>query len=106
MPQVTQRAAARNDLIEHFVYLAENAGPDIAERFLANAQASFNVLAEQPLLGGALTLRAPELSGLRRWRIKDFDNYLIFYQPRPDGVSIVRVLHGSRDWRSLLELEV
>lgn len=106
MPQVRQRAAARNDLIEHFVYLSENAGPDIAERFLANAQASFNALAEQPLLGGALRLRAPELSGLRKWRIKDFDNYLIFYQPRPDGVSIVRVLHGSRDWWSLLELEV
>ncbi|BAC88298.1 type II toxin-antitoxin system RelE/ParE family toxin [Gloeobacter violaceus] len=105
MPQVTQHAAARNDLIEHFVYLAENAGLDIAERFLLNAEASFNALAEQPMLGVALTLRHFELAGLRKWRVKDFDNVLIFYQPHPDGVSIVRVLHAARDWRNLLEIE-
>lgn len=40
MPTVYQRAAARNDLLEHFVYLAENAGLNLAERFLANAEAS------------------------------------------------------------------
>ena len=37
MPTVYRRAAARRDLIEHFVYLAENAGLDVAERFLASA---------------------------------------------------------------------
>lgn len=31
MPTVYQRAAARNDLVEHFVYLAENAGLNVAE---------------------------------------------------------------------------
>ena len=40
MPRVTQRAAARRDLVEHFVYLAENAGLNTAERFLTNAEAS------------------------------------------------------------------
>ena len=35
MPTVTQREAARRDLVEHFVYLAENAGMDVAERFLS-----------------------------------------------------------------------
>ena len=42
MPKVYQRAAARRDLVEHFVYLAENASLDIAERFLTNAEAGFN----------------------------------------------------------------
>ena len=45
MPTVTQREAARRDLVEHFVYLAENAGLDVAERFLSNAEASFTELA-------------------------------------------------------------
>ncbi len=39
MPPVTQRAAARRDLVEHFVHLAENAGLDVAERFFGSAVA-------------------------------------------------------------------
>ena len=44
MPTVTRREAARRDLVEHLVYLAEEAGLDVAERFLTNAEASFNDL--------------------------------------------------------------
>ena len=104
MPKVYQRAPARRDLVEHFVYLAENAGLDTAERFLTNAQASFSDLAGQPMIGAALTPRHSELAGIRKWRVKDFDDHLIFYLPRPDGVSIVRVLHAARDWWGLLGL--
>ncbi|MFP5414604.1 MAG: type II toxin-antitoxin system RelE/ParE family toxin [Gammaproteobacteria bacterium] len=101
MPTVTQRAAARRDLVEHFVYLAENAGLDVAERFLTNAEASFNDLAQQPRIGAPLTLKHPDLANVRKWRVKDFDHHLVFYQPRPDGVAIVRV---PSDWWSLLGL--
>ena len=97
MPTVTKREAARRDLVEHFVYLAENAGLDVAERFLAHAEASFNDLARQPLIGAPLKLRHPDLAGIRKWRVKDFDNCLIFYLPRQEGVAIVRVLHGAQD---------
>ena len=38
MTKVHQRAAARRDLAERFVYLAENARLNIAERFLTNAE--------------------------------------------------------------------
>ena len=38
MPLVTKRAAARRDLVERFVYLAENAGLNVAERFLSPEQ--------------------------------------------------------------------
>ena len=102
MPKVYQRATARRDLVEHFEYLAENAGLDTAERFLASAQASFGDLAAQPRMGAPLTLKHPELAGLRKWRVRDFDNHLIFYMPRPDGGSIVRVLHAARDWWAVL----
>ena len=44
MLKVTKREAARRDLVEHFVYLAENAGLDVAERFLTHAEASFGDL--------------------------------------------------------------
>jgi len=106
MSKIYPRASARRDLVEHFVYLAENAGLDTAERFLANAEVSFNVLAGKPMIGAPLTLENPLLADLRKWAVKDFENYLIFYLPCPDGVSIVRVLHGARDWWGLLGIEI
>jgi len=105
MPKIYQRAAAKRDLVEHFVYLAENANLETAERFLIQAEASFNVLAEQPLVGAPLTLHDPALAGMRKWRVKDFDNHLIFYLPHHDGISVVRVLHAARNWWNLLGIE-
>ena len=105
MPVVRQREAARRDLVEHFVYLAEQAGLVVAERFLNCAESSFADLALQPKMGAPLNLTRPALFNLRKWRVKDFDNHLIFYEPRPDGVSIVRVLHAASDWWTLLGFE-
>jgi toxin ParE1/3/4 len=34
--------------------------------------------------------------------VKEFENWLIFYLPKRDGVEIVRVLHGARDIDALL----
>ena len=72
MPKIYQRAVARRDLVDHFVYLAETAGLPLAERFLANVGASFDELAGQPMIGVELTLRHPKLAGLRKWRVRDF----------------------------------
>jgi toxin ParE1/3/4 len=105
MPMITKRATAQRDLIAHYVYLAENANGEIADRFLANAKATFNVLRQQPFIGAPLTLRHPDLAGMRKWCITDFDNFLVFYIPRRDGVSIVRVLHAAQDWWTLLGWE-
>ena len=105
MPVVTKRESARLDLVEHYVYLFESAGMDVADRFLASAESSFTDLARQPMMGAPLYLKRPELANIRKWRVKDFDNHLVFYEPRPDGVSIVRVLHAASDWWQLLGFE-
>lgn len=102
MPRATTRDAAKRDLIEHYVYLAENASEVTADRFLVNAEGSFEDLAEQPMMGSPLMLRHPDLAGMRKWSVRDFDHFLIFYLPRPDGVSIVRVLHSSQEWWRVL----
>lgn len=105
MPRVFQRVSARRDLVEHYLYLAENAGLEIADRFLVCAEESFTDLARQPNMGSPVPLRAPTLAGMRKWQVRDFKKYLIFYQPHPDGVSVVRVLHSAQDWWALLGLE-
>jgi toxin ParE1/3/4 len=46
----------------------------------------------------------PHLAKIRKWRVKGFDNHLVFYEPRSDGVSTVRVLHTASDWWGLLGL--
>ncbi len=105
MPRVFKRAAARRDLVRHYVYLAENAGEAVADRFLACAESSFVDLSEHPEMGTALTLRRSELGAIRKWRVREFDNFLIFYEPRPAGVSIVRVLYAAQDWWKLFGVD-
>jgi toxin ParE1/3/4 len=80
--EVYKLAAARRDLVQHFVYLAENAGLDAADRFLANAERCFIELAQQPEIGSPLALKRPELAGMRKWRVPDFENFLVFNCPR------------------------
>lgn len=104
-PVVRKREAARLDLVDHFAYLAETVDTDLADRFLANAETSFADLARQPGMGAPLGLKHPKLANLRKWRVKAFDNHLVFYEPIANGVSIVRVLHAASDWWSLLGMK-
>ena len=105
MPRIFQHEQARRDLVEYFIYLAENSSIETAERFLTSAEISFNELAKNPLIGSALTLRSPELSSMRKWCVNDFNNILIFYIPRHDGISVVRVIHAAQDWWSILGIQ-
>ena len=97
--------AAQRDLVEIYVYLAEKAGEDTADKFLASAEAASARLAAHPGIGSPLRLRHLELAGLRKWKLKGFDNILIFYLPRPKGVMIVRVLHEAQDWWGILGIK-
>jgi toxin ParE1/3/4 len=66
MGRVYRRAAARRDLIEHFVHLAETAGESRAKRFLDGAQANFDHLAAQPMIRAPVKLQSPSLTGMRK----------------------------------------
>jgi len=47
-------------------------------------------------------LVSSRMGEIRQWRIKDFQDYLIFYQIQDDRVEILRVLHGVRDLEDIL----
>lgn len=47
--------------------------------------------------------RSPDLRSVRRWPVKKLDHWLIFYQPTPDGVEIIHLVHKARDIESLLD---
>ncbi len=103
MAEVFVRARARRDILSSAEYLEEHGGVEIAERFLDATQSTFEALARIPKLGVLCAFRKPALRRLRRWPVKGFENWLIFYQPRRNGVEIVHLIHGARDIESLLD---
>ena len=42
-------------------------------------------------------------AGVRIWRIREFEEYLIAYQPRRGGVAIERLIHAKQDYRRILK---
>jgi len=56
---VYKRARAERDLVEDYVYLAEQAGIETAERFLSNAEKSFSALARRPGITELFPLLVP-----------------------------------------------
>jgi toxin ParE1/3/4 len=103
MPRFTVRPLAWREINAQLDYLEEEAGLGTAERFLDQLIISFEVLADMPKMGALCGFRKPATRRLRRWQVKDFENWMIFYQARRDGVEIVHVLHGARDIESLLD---
>ena len=94
--RVEKKSAAKRDLFEHFLYIGADSD-DAALRFLAAAEESCRALAQNPEMGVVCQFQGPRTKGLRRWRVKGFENYLIFYRPIRDGIDVARVLHGARD---------
>lgn len=85
------------DLDDQFLVIAQD-NLDAAQRFFTAAQEAFTLLVGMPELGVALPFK-----NIRLWPITRFRNHLIFYRPIPQGIEIVRVLHGARDWTRVLE---
>ena len=103
MARVLKRDAAKRDLVRQWLWYADEASVEVADRFLEAAESTLSLLAIQPESGSAFLTRKPELKGMRRFPISDgFEKILLFYFPLQDGVDLVRVAHGSRDLERLL----
>ncbi|MGJ3246648.1 MAG: type II toxin-antitoxin system RelE/ParE family toxin [Elainellaceae cyanobacterium] len=106
------RPKASRDLDDYFAYIAENEfeaalnffdsarSTILLRRGSANAQ-----LARMPGMGSLYPVDNPRLQGLRKWAVKDFKKYLIFYFERDDVIEVVRILYASQDISSILEGE-
>jgi hypothetical protein len=77
-------------LDEHAVYFGREANPELGHRFLLAAHETFGLLATQPQMGWHARLRHASLNSMRVFRIAGFEKILVLYQPRPDGVEILR----------------
>jgi toxin ParE1/3/4 len=100
-----QRPRARLDLLEQFVYFGEQSGVDVAERYFDAVAKTCALLSRHPEAGSTYDSSLSRLAGLRQFRVKGFERYLIFYLTRRSGIDVVRVLHGARDIDSILAQE-
>ena len=97
MPQANILNSAVADLADIWAYIALDS-PDNTDLFIDRI---FRIcqegLASNPHLGRAREELSPGLRSLV------FESYVIFYHPIPNGVAVVRVLHGMRDIESIFD---
>jgi toxin ParE1/3/4 len=101
MAKLLVREQAWLDLEELGVFIGKD-NPAAAGEVVRQLRLSFEQLAPMPQLGRIVT-KIKTSEELRMWLSPAFRNYLIFYRELPDGVEIVRVLHGARDIKRILE---
>jgi toxin ParE1/3/4 len=94
LPGFTRTALAEDDLVDIWLYIAED-NPRAADALLDNIDRKCDLLAQNPQLGQARPDIAPEL------RYFPVGNYLILYRITPEGIEIVRVVHGARKLANL-----
>lgn len=95
MARVVLSRRAKVDLLQIWNYLAEKAGLEVADRTIRYLYDRCESLADSPGFGEL----QPQLGeGIRSFSAK---KYMIFFGRLPDGIKVLRVFHGSRDWESL-----
>ncbi|MFZ2973735.1 MAG: type II toxin-antitoxin system RelE/ParE family toxin [Ferribacterium limneticum] len=91
MASLSYSASAENDLLEAWLYVAEDS-VSAADRMLDQIEAEAVRLLDQPLMGRERNELAP---GIRSWPTST--PYILFYFPGEHGVVVARVLHHARD---------
>ena len=89
---------ARRDLDGIAEYVAQQS-PDAALRFVTRLEERCNRLAELPGMGRLRPDLGPELRGYTVPRTK----YIVVYRQTPEGIEILRVVHGARSLPELFE---
>jgi toxin ParE1/3/4 len=95
---------ASQDIDDHFAYISGN-NSDTALRFFDAVRQTLARLAQMSGMGRLYPVNNSRLEGLRKWSVKGFDRYLIFYLSFDEDIKIVRILHATRDIKAILEQE-
>jgi toxin ParE1/3/4 len=93
---------ANQDIDAHVNYLRVY-NEKAAFRLFDSIRLTLTQIAKIPKIGVSYPLQNSRLAGLRKWPIKDFSNYIIFYLEKPEQIEVVCILHGARDIRFVLD---
>ncbi len=96
MARVALAQSAQTDLLEAWLYIADESQP-AADRVLDAIDKEAHTLLHQPLMGRA----RPELAdGVRSWPTST--PYILFYLADDEGITVLRVLHHAQDVRRVV----
>jgi plasmid stabilization system protein ParE len=95
--QVDYRPAARRDLFHTSEYLNREVSLQLAERFLMALDHTIQQIAGFPYAGSLFPVRRIRALEIRRWPVKEFPRYLIYYAVGARKVTLLRILHSARD---------
>jgi toxin ParE1/3/4 len=96
MAIIVQRPRAKSDMAEIWNYIAVDSEAR-ADEFIDLLDRKFQILAHSPRIGRPRSELAEDLRSFVVGR------YVIFYLPLPNGIELVRVLHGARDIETAFE---
>ena len=97
MPRINRSPQADDDIFEIAAWISKDK-PVAALDWIDRIDEAVTRLAEFPGIGTRRDELAP---ALRSWPV---GNYLIFYREIPDGIELVRVMHGARNLRSIFKV--
>jgi toxin ParE1/3/4 len=101
--RILRRAQAKRDISRHFAYLAEHADITVARRFVRAIHSASRMLAEMPELGVRRPFKKKRLANVRMWPVREFRQFLIFYEPVEDGIRLLRIIHAKQDYPRVLQ---
>jgi toxin ParE1/3/4 len=90
------------DFVELVTLLAAQASADVATRFEENACRLIELLLQHPELGRARADLRPE--GVRSFRVRGFNRYLLFYRVAGDELVLLRLRYGGMNLQVLFGL--
>jgi len=91
MAKLLYSASAESDLLEAWLYVAEDSVA-AADRMLDQIDAQASLLLDQPFMGRDRRELSP---GIRSWPTST--PYILFYFTHAQGIVVARVLHHARD---------
>jgi toxin ParE1/3/4 len=90
MPCIFFRPLAETDLSDIWDYISADS-PERGEKLIRDIYSKLGTIAHNPYIGKA----RPEIEqDLRSFPV---GRYIVFYFPLPEGIDVIRILHGSRD---------
>jgi toxin ParE1/3/4 len=89
------------DLEDYYEFIAQS-NSTAALQFFDAARQTFAQIARFPEIGAVYTATSPG-QDLRKWHIKGFRKYLIFYRVRDESITIVRIIYAARNVDQILD---
>jgi toxin ParE1/3/4 len=75
----------------------------MAIRFREAARNTADAIRERPRAASPYRLRNAQLQGLRSWPVTGFDSIRMYFLIDEKTIRVIRILHGKRGVREILE---